>query len=76
MEIEDYYRCELEKKREFMKWLRRMSNIHWQWSTKRNSKNEKYYHRAKAQAYEIVLNAFQNESLRDEYEKSAEESVI
>ena len=53
-----------------------MSDKHWKKSSDADSESEKYYHRGKAHAYEIVLNTLQDESLRDEYEKSAEESVI
>ena len=55
--------------REIIGWLRRMADKHWKKSSDADIESEKYYHRGKAHAYEIVLNSLQDESLRDEYEK-------
>lgn len=72
IDFENQDRYELEKNY-LIDWLRRMSDKHWKKSSDADSESEKYYHRGKAHAYEIVLNTLQDESLRDEYEKSEEE---
>ena len=61
------------EKEKFMNWLRRLSDRHWKYARETKVTAACVYNRGKAQAYDIVLTALQDQSLMSEYEQGSDE---